>query len=92
MAGARNAQGVSALVWTIYYGQSQLRDLLLTHLDTVDVFEAAALGDAARLETILRATPAAAHEYPLTVGRLFILPPASELPRSFRLCLGPERT
>ncbi len=63
LAGSRNAQGVSALLWVVYCGQSLMGDLLLARLDTVDVFEAAALGDSARLETILRVTPASVGEY-----------------------------
>jgi uncharacterized protein len=54
---------VSALLWTIYCGQPLLRDLLLTRLEILDIFEAAALGDTTRLEPILSATPSSVHEY-----------------------------
>jgi uncharacterized protein len=64
---ARDPQGVSALLWSVYAGQPMVRDYLLAQLAThgvlLDVFEAAAVGDALRLEDILLADPAAAHSF-----------------------------
>jgi ankyrin repeat protein len=57
----RDAQGVSALMWSIYSGQTLVRDFLLVELErtgaTLDVFEAAATGNLAVLETALAAQP-----------------------------------
>ena len=61
---ARDPNGVSALMWSVYSSQPVAREFLLTQLATrgilLDVFEAAAVGDALRLEDILAADPAAA--------------------------------
>jgi uncharacterized protein len=57
----RDASGVSALLWSIYTGQTVIRDFLLTELDhqcvPLDIFEAAAIEDTARLEALLNAEP-----------------------------------
>ena len=64
---ARDPQGVSPLLWSVYAGQPMVRDYLLAQLATrgalLDVFEASAVGDALRLEDILTADPAAVHAY-----------------------------
>lgn len=64
---ARDAQGVSALLWSVYAGHPMVRDYLLAQLVThgvlLDVFEAAAVGDVLRLEDILTADPVAAHSF-----------------------------
>lgn len=57
----RDPQGVSALLWAVYTGQSMVRDFLLAQLSgqgaKLDVFEAGALGDTERLKAILTAEP-----------------------------------
>lgn len=57
LAEYRDPQGVSALLWAIYAGQPQVRDFLaarmVEHGVALDLFEAAALGDAVRLAAIL---------------------------------------
>jgi ankyrin repeat protein len=45
VAKARDAQGISALMLAIYSGQTTIRDFLLSGLDELDIFEAAAAGD-----------------------------------------------
>lgn len=64
---ARDPQGVSALLWSVYAGQPMVRDYLLaqqaTHGLLLDVFEAAAVGDVLRLEDILAADPGEAHGF-----------------------------
>ena len=50
---SRDAQGVSAFLWSIYSGQPLVRDFLLTRVDALDIFEASALGDCARIEPLL---------------------------------------
>ena len=62
---ARDPQGVSAVMWSMYAGQPVVRDYLLAQMAAqgvlLDVFEAAAVGDVLRLEDILTADPRAAH-------------------------------
>jgi ankyrin repeat protein len=60
----RDPQGVSALIWAVYSGQPLVRDFLASRLAThgvsLDIFEAAASGDDARLQAILTADHSAA--------------------------------
>ena len=64
LAQARDAQGVSALLWSVYTGQHTTRDFLLTQLAAqhapLSVFEAAAVGDAHALQAILAEDPESA--------------------------------
>lgn len=57
----RDAQGVSALLWSIYSGQTLVRDFLLTEMArtglALDIFEAAAAGNLAALRQALNASP-----------------------------------
>jgi ankyrin repeat protein len=53
LVACKDAQGVSAFLWSIYSRQPLVRDFLLTRLDSLDIFEAAALGDCGRLEQLL---------------------------------------
>jgi len=57
----RDAQGVSALLWSIYSGQSLVRDYFLAEMTrtgvVLDIFEAASAGDLASLSKALDASP-----------------------------------
>jgi uncharacterized protein len=55
LARWRDAQGVSALMWSVYTGQPVIRDFLRERVGELDIFEAAALGDCPRLQTIITA-------------------------------------
>lgn len=57
-AGARDADGVSALLLARYGDAHDVVAVLRPAVPTLDVFEAAALGDTARLEELLDAEPA----------------------------------
>jgi uncharacterized protein len=59
---SRDAQGVSAFLWSIYHRQLLIRDFLLTHLETLDIFEACALGDCRRIEPLLQHEPMLVHD------------------------------
>jgi ankyrin repeat protein len=65
LAQARDAQGVSALMWSVYTGQPMVRDYLLAQLaaqgELLDIFEAAAVGDSLRIEDVLTMDPGAVH-------------------------------
>ena len=54
VASSRDAQGVSALMWAVYTGQTTIRDFLVSGLDNLDIFEAAAVGDCERIQALLR--------------------------------------
>jgi hypothetical protein len=54
-ARARDAQGVSMLMWSIYTRQPEIIDVLRGAPGELDVFEAAALGECGRLGEILAA-------------------------------------
>lgn len=63
----RDAQGVSALLWSIYTSQQLVRDYLLAQKSQagsdLDIFEAAAGGDAASLRKCLSAEPELAQSF-----------------------------
>ena len=61
IAESRDAQGVSALLWSVYSGQTLVRDFLRSGLE-LDMPEAAAAGDVERLRELLRADPETAKE------------------------------
>jgi uncharacterized protein len=62
LVGSKDAQGVSAFLWSIYSRQPLIRDFLLTHLPSLDIFECSAFGDCDRLELLLRQEPMLVHE------------------------------
>jgi uncharacterized protein len=61
IAESRDAQGVSALLLAVYSGQTQIRDFLRSGLE-LNLAEAAAVGDIARLRELLSSDPAMAKE------------------------------
>jgi hypothetical protein len=61
IAESRDAQGVSALLWAVYSGQTVVRDFLRSGLE-LDLAEAAAVGDVARLRELLGSDRAMARE------------------------------
>jgi len=67
LAAWRDPQGVSALLWAVYCGQTLVRDFLIARLaaDSIalDIFEAAAVGDEARLVALLAAEPELVHSF-----------------------------
>ncbi len=57
LADARDAAGISAVVLALYHGRQDIAAWLAARRRDLDVFEAASLGDTARLEPLLRASP-----------------------------------
>lgn len=53
LVSSRDAQGVSAFLWSVYVGQPVIRDFLLSQLPSLDLFEASALGDVSRMEPLV---------------------------------------
>ena len=53
VARSRDSQGVSALMWAVYTRQDVVRDFLLSGLEGLDIFEAAAVGDCDRIRALL---------------------------------------
>ncbi len=62
-AGARDADSVSVLLTAVYHGKTDIRDLLLAQGLELDVFEAAAVGDASRVRELLDADPSLASAF-----------------------------
>lgn len=62
VVASRDAQGVSAFLWSIYTQQRAIRDFLLAHLETLDIFEASALGDCGRIASLLQQDPQWVHK------------------------------
>jgi len=85
----RDAQGVSALLWSIYSGQTLVRDFFLAEMArtgiALDIFEAAAAGDLASLRQALDASPDSINAYssdgwtPLHLAAAFGTPEAVRL-------------
>lgn len=57
LASAQTEAGLSALLLATYYGHTAIAQLIVQRRDALNVFEAAALGDAAQARTILTAQP-----------------------------------
>jgi ankyrin repeat protein len=53
LASCRDAQGVSALMWSVYTGQPAIRDFLRQHIADLDISEAACLGDCQCLQRLI---------------------------------------
>lgn len=67
LASSRDSQGVSMLLWAVYFNQSLVRDFLIARLAAdgiaLDIFEAAAIGDEAQLRALLAAQPESAQSF-----------------------------
>ncbi len=57
LAEAQNDDGISALRAAVYHHQPAIRDLLLPYLPELDIFDAACVGDTARIEQLLSFDP-----------------------------------
>jgi len=85
----RDAQGVSSLMWSVYSGQTLVRDFLLVELERtgtpLDIFEAASTGNLPALQAALDASPDAAQTWspdgwtPLHLAAAFGTPEAGKL-------------
>lgn len=62
-ASARDSDGTSALIHAVYRDRQDLVEILLAARPTIDVFEAAAIGDEARLQTFLERDPEIVHAW-----------------------------
>jgi len=64
---AHDPQGVSPLLWSVYFGQPLVRDFLLARLAAdgvaLDIFEAAATGDDSQLLSLLAVNPQLVHTF-----------------------------
>ena len=55
VANARSEDGTSAVLFAMYYGHAPLADVLVAAGATLDVFEAASVGDVERVKTLVAA-------------------------------------
>jgi ankyrin repeat protein len=83
-AHARDDAGVSAIMQAVYHRRQAIVDLLRGRAGELDIFEAAALGDADRLRSLLRDHPDLVCTYsadgftPLHLASFFSQPAAAE--------------
>lgn len=63
LVNARADSGESAILFSVYYGHAEIRDLLLARGADLNIFEAAAAGDIARLEALENAAPGAINTF-----------------------------
>jgi ankyrin repeat protein len=63
LAGAKTAIGVSMILLATYYGHSDIASMLATRVPTLDVYEASAIGDLARVKEIVSADPACVNSF-----------------------------
>jgi ankyrin repeat protein len=63
LAEARDENGVSALMLALYHGRSDLADVIRDGRTELDIFEAATVGDVARLRALLQQDPDLARAY-----------------------------
>ena len=63
LASCRNESGVSPLLFSIYSGRQEVRELLFSSGVTVDLFEAAALGDLPRVKQLVETDPSLAKSF-----------------------------
>ena len=89
LIACRDAQGVSAFLWSIYHGQPLIRDFLLGHLPSLDIFEASRAGGLQPHRTAA-ATGCACWSMKArpTVGRLFTWRPRLADPQATALLLA----
>jgi uncharacterized protein len=57
LATAKSGQGLSALMAALYYGQPKIADLIRARMKDLSIFEAAAVGDTARVVHLLEGDP-----------------------------------
>jgi ankyrin repeat protein len=87
----RDVQGVSALLWSIYSGQTLVRDFFLVEMArtgiALDLYEAAAAGDAIQLQSALTAAPGSITEQSSDGWSALHLAAAFGTPEAVRLLL-----
>lgn len=57
LASAKNDSGVSAVLMSAYSGRQQIRDLLVAHGATLEIHDAAAVGNLERAKELVEANP-----------------------------------
>lgn len=63
LGAARNDQGQSAILFSIYNGRREVRDLLLSTGVPLDLFDAAAAGQLTRVKELVEKDPSLANSY-----------------------------
>ena len=58
LAGARSAQGESAILMAVYRGRSEILEMVLAANPETDIFEASAAGQLGRVKSLAAADPA----------------------------------
>ena len=63
LASAKNDSGVSAVLTAVYMGRNEIRDFLLANGAALELPEAAALGNLARVRELVEKNPASANSF-----------------------------
>lgn len=63
LAGAKDEQGLSAVLLAVYYGKDEAAEFLIGQGVELSIHEAAAAGKTDRVRALIQANPALAHEY-----------------------------
>lgn len=77
LASAKTQDGVSMILFATYYGRQEIASLLVAHVASLDIFEAGAIGDLARVKEIVGAQPDIVNAFapdgftPLGLGAFF---------------------
>lgn len=82
LLGAKDENGTSALLLAYYHGKAEIANALLTHRPDLDIFEAATVGDAARIRELAARDPSLVNAvagdgfFPLGLAAFFKRPDA----------------
>jgi ankyrin repeat protein len=85
LVGARDENGLSAIVLAHYYGKADVAKTLLARKPTLDIFEATTAGETARVAEILASDPSVANAwskdgfFPLGLAAFFKRPAIAKL-------------
>jgi ankyrin repeat protein len=85
LLAARDEAGTSAILLSHYYGRADVATALLAHGPQLDVFEAATVGDAARMRELVSADPSLANAwssdgfFPLGLAAFFKRPEVAKV-------------
>ncbi len=63
IVNSKNGEGATGILYALYTGRSEVAELIAKRKPQLDLFEAACLGQTARIETLIRQNPEGSNEY-----------------------------
>lgn len=91
LSNARNEEGISTILLAVYHGHAEIVELLLEKALHLNIFEAAAVGDAKRIRTLLGADVNQVNSYARMAGRHSTSRFSSVVKKRRWLCWGKAR-